>query len=246
MTLKEFNTFLEEGTTNETFESLVLYHIQDDNYMITGCNTNSQGNKIYTIQDSWVGNEYYLILDFANKIKETDYPQDKYMIAKKELKTIYFLVNRLAIHRDEKIPANCKDISHVLKQGHMENSKFLDSKGNDFTKHIDNIVTERYEQFTSTNERLYYKFTDKMIDKLLENKYITETKDWNRKTGKIKLSGPSGNDRICKSHFHSGVGYVFFNVEKPYDHILQYLTEEKDIDVLVEKILKMLKSNHTR
>ena len=91
MTLKEFNTFLEEGTTNETFESLVLYHIQDDNYMITGCNTNSQGNKIYTIQDSRVGNEYYLILDFLNKVKETDYPQDKYMIAKKELKTIYFL-----------------------------------------------------------------------------------------------------------------------------------------------------------
>ena len=63
MTLKEFNTFLEEGTTNETFESLVLYHIQDDNYMITGCNTNSQGDKIYTIQDLCVGNEYYLILE---------------------------------------------------------------------------------------------------------------------------------------------------------------------------------------
>lgn len=243
MTLKEFNTSLEEGTTNETFESLVLYHIQDDNYMITGCNTNSQGNKIYTIQDSCVGNEYYLILDFANKIKETDYPQDKYMIAKKELKTIYFLVNRLAIHRDEKIPVNCKDISHVLKQVHMENSKFLDSKGNDFTKHIDNIVAERYEQFTSANEHLYYKFTDKMIERLLENKYILEANDWNRKTGKIKLSGPNGNDRICKSHFHSGVGYVFFNVEKPYEHILQYLTEEKDVDLLVEKILKMLKTN---
>ena len=241
MTLKEFNTFLEEGTTNETFESLVLYHIKD-NYMIIGCNTNSQGNKIYTIQDSWVGNEYYLILDFLNKVKETDYPQDKYMIAKKELKTIYFLVNRLATHRDEKIPANCRGISHILKQGHMENSKFLDSKGNDFTKHIDNIVAERYESFKSVNERLYNKFIDKMIDRLLENKYITETKDWNRKTGKIKLSGSSGKDRICKSHFHSGVGYVTFNIDKPFNHILQYLTEEKDIDVLVEKILKMLKN----
>ena len=241
MTLKEFNTFLEEGTTNETFESLVLYHIKD-NYMIIGCNTNSQGNKIYTIQDSWVGNEYYLILDFLNKVKETDYPQDKYMIAKKELKTIYFLVNRLATHRDEKIPANCRGISHVLKQGHMENSKFLDSKGNDFTKHIDNIVAERYESFKSVNERLYNKFIDKMIDRLLENKYITETKDWNRKTGKIKLSGPNSNERICKSHFHSGVGYVTFNIDKPFNHILQYLTEEKDIDVLVEKILKMLKN----
>ena len=245
MTLKEFNTFLEEGTTNEMFEALVLYNIQDK-YMITGCNTNSQGNKIYTIQDSWVGNEYYLILDFANKIKETDYPQDKYMIAKKELKTIYFLVNRLAIHRDEKIPANCRGISYVAKQAGLEISRFLDNKGNDFTKHIDNIVSERNEQFRASNERFYYKFTDKMIERLLENKYITETKDWNRKTGKIKLSGPNGNDRICKSHFHSGVGYVFFNVEKPYDHILQYLTEEKDIDVLVEKILKMLNSNHTR
>jgi hypothetical protein len=214
--------------------------------MITGCNTNSQGDKIYTIQDSWVGNEYYLILDFLNEIKDADYPQDKYIIAKKELKTIYFLVNRLAIYSDKKIPANCRGISHILKQGHMENSKFLDSKGNDFTKHIDNIVAERYEQFESANERLYYKFTDKMIDRLLENKYITETKNWNRKTGKIKLSGPNGNERICKSHFHSGVGYVFFNVEKPYDHILHYLTEEKDIDVLVEKILKMLKSNYTR
>ena len=245
MTLKEFNTFLEEGTTNEMFESLVLYQIRD-NYMITGCAISPQGDKIYTIQDLCVGNEYYLILDFSNKTKDTDYPQNKYMIAKKELKTIYFLVNRLAIHRDEKIPANCRGISHVVKHAGLENSKFLDSKGNDFTKHIDNIVAERYEQFTSANERLYYKFTDKMIDRLLENKYITETKDCNRKTGKIKLSGPNGNDRICKSHFHSGVGYVFFNVEKPYDHILQYLTEEKDIDVLVEKILKMLKSNHTR
>lgn len=243
MTLKEFNTFLEEGTTNEMFEVLVLYHIQDDNYMITGCNTNSQGNKIYTIQDSWVGNEYYLIIDFANKIKETDYPQDKYMIAKKELKTIYFLVSRLAIHRDEKIPANCRGISKLLKQAGMINSKFLDRKGNDFTKHIDNIVAERHEQFKSSSECLYYMFTDKMIAKLLENKYISETSDWNRKTGKIKLSGPNGNDRICKSHFHSGVGYVFFNVEKPYDHILQYLTNEKDIDLLVEKILKMLKTN---
>ena len=135
MTSKEFNTLLEEGITNEMFESLVLYHIKD-NYMITECN----------------------------------------------------------------------------------------------------------EQFESANERLYYKFTDKMIDRLLENKYIIETKDWNRKTGKIKLSGSSGKDRICKSHFHSGVGYVTFNIDKPYDHILQYLAEEKDIDVLVEKILKMLKN----
>ena len=87
MTLKEFNIFLKEGTTYEMFKALVLYHIQD-NYMITGCNTNSQGDKIYTIQDSWVGNEYYLILDFSNKIKDADYPQEKYMIAKKELKTI--------------------------------------------------------------------------------------------------------------------------------------------------------------
>jgi hypothetical protein len=158
------------------------------------------------------------------------------MIAKKELKTIYFLANRLAIYSDKKIPANCRGISKLLKQAGMINSKFLDRKGNDFTKHIDNIVTERNEQFKSSNERLYYEFTDKMIERLLENKYIIETKDWNRKTGKIKLSGPNGNDRICKSHFHSGVGYVFFNVEKPYDHILQYLTEEKDIDVLVEKI----------
>lgn len=237
MTLKEFNTFLEKGITNETFESLVLYHIQD-NYMTTGCNTNSQGNKIYTIQDSWVGNEYYLILYFLDEIKDTDYPQDKYMIAKKELKTIYFLVNLLAIYGDERIPANCRVISHVVKQGHLENSKFLDSKGDDFTKHIDNIVAERNEQFKASNERLYYKFTDKMIDRLLENEYINEAKDCNRKNGKIKLSGPSGNERICKSYFHSGVGYVFFNIEKPYDHILQYLTEEKDIDVLVEKNIK--------
>ena len=246
MTLKEFNTFLEEGTTNETFESLVLYHIQDDNYMITGCNTNSQGDKIYTIQDLCVGNEYYLILDFSNKTKDTDYPQDKYMIAKKELKTIYFLVNRLAIHRDEKIPANCRGILHFLKQSGMGNSKFLKNKGNDFTKHIDNIVAEQTEQFQLSMDGLYYKFIDKMIKQLIETGYILEAKDWNRKTGKIKLSGPNGNDRICKSHFHSGVGYVFFNVEKPYDHILQYLTEEKDIDVLVEKILKMLKRNYTR
>ena len=164
------------------------------------------------------------------------------MIAKKELKTIYFLVNRLAIYSDKKIPANCRGISHVVKQEDLANSKFLDSKGNNFTKHIDNIVAEQYEQFKSANERLYYKFTDKMIDKLLESKYINEEKDWNRKTGKIKLLGPNGNDRICKSHFHFGVGYVFFNVEKPFNHILQYLTEEKDIDVLVEKILKMLKN----
>jgi hypothetical protein len=242
MTLKEFNTFLEEGTTNEMFESLVLYHIQDDNYMIKGCNTNSQGDKIYAIQDSWVGNEYYLILDFLNKVKETDYPQDKYMIAKKDLKTIYFLVNRLAIYSDKNIPANCRCISYIVKQAGLGNSKFLDSKGNDFTKHIDNIVAEQYKQFKSANERLYYKFTDKMIDRLLEDKYISEAKDWNRKTGKIKLSGSSGKDRICKSHFHSGVGYVTFNIDKPYDHILEYLTEEKDIDVLVEKILKMLKN----
>ena len=116
-------------------------------------------------------------------------PQDKYMIAKKELKTIYFLVNLLAIYRDEKIPAKCRGISHIVKQASLGNSKFLDSNGNDFTKHIDNIVAERYECFKSANERLYYKFTDKMIDRLLENKYIIETKDWNRKTGKIKLSG---------------------------------------------------------
>ena len=58
----------------------------------------------------------------------------------------------------------------------MGNSKFLDSKGNDFTKHIDNIVAERYECFKSANERLYYKFTDKMIEGYLRTSILSKQK----------------------------------------------------------------------
>ena len=241
MTLKEFNTFLEKYATNEMFESLVLYHIRDT-YMVTGCCTNTQGYKTYVIQDLRVGNKYYLIIDFSNNIKEGEYPQEKYMIARKDLKTIYFLIKELPTYRDEKIPANCRDILHFLKQSGMENSKFLKSKGTDFTKHIDKLVAEQFEQFQTSMDGLYHKFVDKMIEQLFKTEYILEANDWNRKTGKIKLTGANGKNRVCKSRFHTGVGYVFFNIEKPYDHILQYLTEEKDVDLLVTKILKMLRN----
>lgn len=243
MTLTEFNCYLEQNITAEVFESLVLDYLKDE-YQILSCNIDEY-NKTYALQDVFVGDQYYLIVNpEKDKLPET-FSLDKYMIANKEQATLFLLANHIWGKQPKNVPANARNLLLFVNKLDDNPASVFDCSCVDFAERISELVEKKYSEYKAYIEELYDKCIDETIEMLMQEQYISAAKDWNRKTNKIKLTGINGENRTCECYVNSGIGCVFFTVKDPYYPLHYYLNNEKDIPLLATQIVQAIKEKRT-
>lgn len=244
MTLAEFNHYLKEIITDAMFESLVLDYIKKQ-YQICACNIDKLGNKEYTLQDSFVGDEYYLIINPTNAKVYKNLSLDKYMIANKDEATLFLLANHIWNEQPKNIPANARCLLSFVNKISDNPIVQFHYKCMDFAKRIDNVVKNKYNESKRYIENLYDKCVDETIKLLIQENYLLNEKDWNRKNHKIKLTGEKGENRVCECYVNSGMGCVFFTAKDPYYPLHYYLNDENDIPLLSNQIFQLIKEKRT-
>ena len=242
MTLIEFNNFLKENVTDEMFESLVLDCL-NVRYLIRGCCIDKNGNKKYTLQDSFVGDEYFLIINLSNATYENLSP-DKYIIANKDEETLFCLANHIWDEQPRKVPCNARSLLSFVNILSDNPRAYFNCNYQDFTAKTDAVVQCKYNEHKQYIEELYDRCLTETIKRLIKEKYLLCEKDWNRKTNKIKLTGINGENRVCECYVNA-VGCVFFSVKEPYYPLHYYLTDENDIPVFANLIVQVLKEKST-
>lgn len=244
MTLAQFNNYLKENITDEMFESLVLDYLKDM-YEIRACKIDGFGNKEYTLQDSFVGDEYYLIINLDNAKMSKNYSFDKYMIANKDEATLFLLANHIWGEQPRLIPVNARCLLSFVNKISDNPTAYFGCRYADFAERINNLVKNNYSEREQYIEELYNKCVDKTIALLMQEGYLSSEKDWNRKNHKIKLTGEKGENRACECYVCSGTGCVFFTAKDPYYPLHYYLNNEKDIPLLANQIVQLIKEKRT-
>ena len=242
MTLIEFNRYLEENVTDEMFESLILDYLKNE-YQILSCNIGT--NKIYTLQDVFVGDQYYLIVNIAKGKLPENISLDKYMVASKDQVTLFLLANHIWGKQPREVPANVRNILPFVNNIDDNPAAFFDCSCVDFTERIGELVEKKFHEYQQNVVKLYDKCVDETIKILIQEQYISAAKDWNKKTHKIKLTGAKGENRICECYVSLGNGCVFFTVKEPYYPLHYYLNDEKDIPLVAAQIVQVIKEKRT-
>lgn len=240
MDFQEYITYLQNIVTDEMFESLVLDYLKNQ-YQILFCNMDEFGNKKYTIQDTFMGDTYYVIVNPSDKKALDHYALDKYMIASMDEATLFLLANHIWGQQPKKIPANARCLLPFLNELNDRPSAYFDYTCIDFAERINTIVDNSFEKYKQYVEDLYDKCVAETIKRLIQDEYLSDEKDWNRKTNTIKLTGTNGENRICECYVNAGIGCVFFTVNEPFYPMHYYLTDEKDVPLLADQIVQVLK-----
>lgn len=236
MTLVQFNNYLKENITDEMFESLVLDFLKI-RYLIRGCNIDESGNKKYTLQDSFVGDEYFLIINLS-KTKYENYSPDKYIIANKDEETLFCLANHIWGEQPRKVPLNTRRLLEFVNKIDDNPKAYFKCNYEDFTKKTNDIVQCKYNEHKQYIEELYNKCVDEIIKLLIQEGYLLSKNDW-KKT--IRLTGEKGENRICECYISSRIDCVFFTVKEPFYPLHYYLTDENDIPILANQIVQLIK-----
>ncbi len=239
MTLIEFNNYLKENVTDEMFESLVLDCLKI-HYLIRGCNIDENGNKKYTLQDSFVGDEYFLIINLSKTIYE-NYSSDKYIIANKDEETLFCLANHIWGEQPRMIPVNARGLLAFVNKISDNPTAYFKCNYEDFDKKTNDVVKFKFNERKQYIEELYNKCVAETIKRLIQEEYLLSEKDWNRKNNKIKLAGTKGENRVCECYVNAGIGCVFFTVKEPYYPLHYYLIDENDIPILANQIVQLIK-----
>lgn len=243
MTLIEFNNYLKENVTDEMFESLVLDYLKAL-YLIRGCNIDETGNKKYTLQDSFVGDEYFLIINLS-KTKYENYSSDKYIIANKDEETLFCLANHIWNEQPRNVPVNARGLLAFVNKIRDNPKAYFNCNYEDFDEKTNDIVRCKFNEHKQYIEELYNKCVAETIKRLIQEEYLLREKDWNRKSNKIKLAGTKGENRVCECYVNTGIGCVFFTVKEPYYPLHYYLTDENDIPLLANQIVQVIKEKRT-
>lgn len=241
MTINEFTAYLKNTVTDEMFEALVLDCIKYQ-HQILFCHIGADGNKIYSLQDTSFGNEYYLIIDTSQSVDRDAYDVDKYMIASKDEETLFLLANNIWGEQPRNTPANARCLLPFLNQLDSCPIEFFNHTCVDFSEHIDEKVQNEHDEYKRYMEGLYDKCVDAATKTLIQEEYLLSKEDWNRKTKKIKLTGAKGENRVCECYLHAVNGCVFFTVKSPFNMLHYHLTDETDIPLLADRIVEMIKS----
>ncbi len=239
MNVTEFNNYLKENITDEMFESLVLFYLSR-RYRICACHRNKQGNKEYTLQDVFVGDTYFLILNFSGSDISGNYPLDQYMIANKDEATLFFLANRIWEQMPKHLPANARCLLPFLHQIDDNPCCYFHRDCECFDDRIDGLVKDKFKKYRKYIEQLYKQCVDETGKLLVQEGYLLREKDWNGKK-KFKLTGEKGENRVCEISIDAGIGCVCFQINKPFCLIHYYLIDEQDIPLLAEQILRVIK-----
>ena len=240
MTLIEFNDYLKENITNEMFESLVLNYLKN-RYQIIFCTIDEYGNKKYTLQDSFMGDMYYLIINPLNAKSPDNYALDKHMIANKDETTLFLLANDIWGEHPKNLPANARCLLAYINELNDNPAAFFNCDCIDFAERINGVAYEKFRKYKQYIEDLYEKCVDETIKLLLQEGYLSNEKDWNRKTNRIKLTGTNGENRVCECRVDSRIGCVFFTVRDPYYPLHYHLNDEEDIPLLATQIVQLIK-----
>lgn len=244
MTLLEFNNYSKENVTNEMFESLVLDYLKNK-YRTLLCDIDEFGNKKYTLQDNFMGDTYYLIINPSNTKVIDNYASDKYMIAKKDEATLFLLVNHICGELPRKIPENSRCLLPFVNQLGDNPIAFFRYKCTDFAKKINDLVDEKIRNHKQYIEKLYEKCVKETAKQLVQEGYLLSEKDWSKKNRRIKLTGKNGENRICECQVNFGIGCVFFTTIEPFYPMHYYITDENDIPKLANQIVQIIKERRT-
>lgn len=236
--MEQFNSYLKENVSDEMFEALALDYIKHS-YQILSCDIND-GIKKYTLQDIKMGMEFFLLIDNESKIDKTQYSADKYMIATKDTETLFLLANRIWGQRPKYVPIYARRLLPFLEQLNDKPAYYFDHRCISFSEHIDGIVEAHHKEYKKQMTELYEKLVDYAVKALLKIGYLLSENDWNRKTGNIKLMNAKGKLRYC--HCHLMDGYVYFSVKSPCKNFLCYPNDEKDITIITDKIIDLIKN----
>ena len=243
MKYNELIKILKEKVTDDMFETLVMNKFfYTRSFKVLNCEVAFDNLKIYKLQEWITGEEYYLIINPSCKeCNKNLFPDDKYMIANKDEDTLFYLVNELngASHKD--FPMELRWLIPVLDDFEEDKSTARQHIHYRFTDKIEKNVTQEHRAYAEKQKKLFDKAMDCAIAKLLEEKYIVSKEDWNKKTGKIKLTGEKGENRICRWGFVPPC-YVAFTVKEPSNIFNMIFNDENDIPEYVEKVIEIIKS----
>lgn len=243
MKYNELIKILKEKVTDDMFETLVMNKFfYTRSFKVLNCEVAFDNLKIYKLQEWITGEEYYLIINPSCKeCNKNLFPDDKYMIANKDEDTLFYLANELngASHKD--FPMELRWLIPVLDNFEEDKSTARQHIHYRFTDKIEKNVTQEYRAYAEKQKKLFDKAMDCAIAKLLEEKYIVNKEDWNKKTGKIKLTGEKGENRICRWGFVPPC-YVAFTVKEPSNIFNMIFNDENDIPEYVEKVIEIIKS----
>lgn len=243
MKYNELIKILKEKVTDDMFETLVMNKFfYTRSFKVLNCEVTFDNLKIYKLQEWITSEEYYLIINPSCKeCNKNLFPDDKYMIANKDEDTLFYLVNELngASHKD--FPMELRWLIPVLDDFEEDKSTARQHIHYRFTDKIEKNVTQEHRAYAEKQKKLFDKAMDCAIAKLLEEKYIVNKEDWNKKTGKIKLTGEKGENRICRWGFVPPC-YVAFTVKEPSNIFNMIFNDENDIPEYVEKVIEIIKS----
>lgn len=244
MKYNELIKILKEKVTDDMFETLVMNKFfYTRSFKVLNCEVVFDNLKIYKLQEWITGEEYYLIINPSCKeCNKNLFPDDKYMVANKDEDTLFYLANELngASHKD--FPMEVRWLIPVLEDFEENRCQAVSNHNYfKFDRKVEEIVIKSRRENTKRLEGLFDKAIDYAIEKLKDEKYITNKEDWNKKTGKIKLTGEKGKNRTCYCAFNSTV-YLNFVVKEPYDMFQMHLNSENDIPIFAEKVIEIIKS----
>ncbi len=239
----ELIKILKEEVTDDMFEALVMNNVFCSRLCkIVSCDTNFDSLKIYTIQEHRMGKEFYVVINHTcKKLDKNLFPDDKYMIANKDEDTLFYVANELNGRPHKNFPINLCWLIPILEDFEEDKSTARQHIHYRFTDKIEKNVTQEYRAYAEKQKKLFDKAMDCAIAKLLEEKYIVSKEDWNKKTGKIKLTGEKGENRICRWEFVPPC-YVAFTVKEPSNIFNMIFNDENDIPEYVEKVIEIIKS----
>lgn len=242
---------IKEKVTDDMFETLVLdmifdYIFDDYDVKVLGCNTTFDNIKIYTFKIKLMSKEVYLVINPDCKtLDENLFPDDKYMIANKDLATLASLLNYINHCSYDDVPDNIKWLIPVLADFNKEEfAKFAGvycySAMKNFYKFYD-VLSEVYSEYYEKVKKLFYKAEDYTIEKLIEEKYMNSKKDWNKTTGEIKLTGDKGENITCYCSLPME-DYVNFVVCKPCNLFQVFLTPKSNIERFAKEIIAIIRA----
>lgn len=242
MKYDELIKILKEEVTDDMFEALVMNDVFCSRLCgIVSCETNFDNLKIYTLHEQSIGKEIYLVINPSCKnLDKNLFPDDKYMIANKDEDTLFYLANQLNGRPHKNFPVNLCWLIPILEdfeEDRQTAEKYIRYR---FTDKIEKDVRQEYKVLGRKQEKLFDKAIDCAVSRLIEEKYLLSEKNWNKKTGRIKLTGEKGENRTCRCNFVP-LCYVDFSVKKQHKIFNMIFNNEKDIPKFVENVMKVIK-----
>ena len=241
MEMNEFVSFLETNITEETFEAMALYFVEQE-YNIIGCTLDPEYNlKIYRLHQRLTGGEYRLVINFHNRSLDCDdYPEDIYMIAENNTDTLICLCD--ALYRPNRsiprFPHCLKNICNLVFSLPKRPTKYYDYKCQKlFYGKIQKKQKIAEERYLKKLGLIFLKCKEETLDRLNEIGLFCSEKDWDAETNTVTLTYKDGK-KDSFSFFFGFDGKVTFTQTKTKRSIYAIITDDSDIDRFKEQVIR--------